>query len=144
MTGVIAGTGSVLVDSSVPLFALGGPSDLRRPCRQAMDRLAGDGLMFASVEMIQEVAYHRLRMTADPARAAAEARDIEIAVRVVAFDQDILHGALELMAHEQVRGRDAVHAATALALGIGRVLSTDTAFDRVPGLTRVDPRDVAN
>ncbi|MDR0593966.1 MAG: type II toxin-antitoxin system VapC family toxin [Bifidobacteriaceae bacterium] len=132
---------SVLVDSSVPLYALGGPSDLRQPCRAAMDRLAASGVaMFASVEMIQEVAFHRLRVTGDQVRAAAEAEALSQVVRLLAFDQAVLRGALKLMALSAgVRGRDAVHAATALAHGIDVVLSTDSAFGSVPGLSLVNP-----
>ncbi len=37
--------------------------------------------------------------------------------------------------------RDGIHAATALNHGIELVVSPDRAFDRVPGLRRVDPAD---
>lgn len=36
---------------------------------------------------------------------------------------------------------DRIHAATALAHGIGLIVSADAAFDGVPGLRRVDPLD---
>lgn len=41
-----------------------------------------------------------------------------------------------------MRGRDAVHAATALAYGIPVVASPDPAFDGVPGIRRLDPLTV--
>lgn len=60
-----------------------------------------------------------------------------------AFDLDILRAARDLMARSHVRGRDAVHAATALAAGFDTIVSTDRDFDGIPGLTRRDPRDSA-
>jgi predicted nucleic acid-binding protein len=56
------------------------------------------------------------------------------------FDELVLSRAIGLVRDtEAVRGRDAVHAATALVHGIERVVSTDPAFDRVPGLSRWTP-----
>ena len=42
-----------------------------------------------------------------------------------------------------VRGRDAVHAATALLFGIETIISPDPAFDGIGGIVRADPRAVA-
>ena len=47
------------------------------------------------------------------------------------------------MARSHVRGRDAVHAATALDAGFDTIVSTDRDFDGIPGLTQRDPRDSA-
>ena len=58
------------------------------------------------------------------------------------FDARVLQRALELVGtHERIGGRDAVHAATALVAGIAAIISPDRAFDRVPGLRRIDPAD---
>jgi uncharacterized protein len=52
----------------------------------------------------------------------------------------VLFSALGLVSTvEGLGGRDAVHAATALRYGLLIVLSPDSAFDRVPGLKRIDP-----
>lgn len=56
------------------------------------------------------------------------------------FDREVLDLTLDLIERiPTIRGRDAVHAATAMAYGIDRIASTDPAFDGIPGLTRVDP-----
>jgi len=130
----------VLIDSSVPLYALGAQSEWRSGCRSLLAQLA-DGRItgLASTEMIQEVTHHRLRMTGDRAIAVADARDVAHLVTLVPFDEAVLNIALELIERSAVRGRDAVHAATALVQGITVIASTDPAFDEVPGLTRIDP-----
>jgi predicted nucleic acid-binding protein len=93
--------------------------------------------------MIQEVVHHRLRMTGDSGLAVADARDVAELVTVVPFDEPVLARALELIEHTGIRGRDAVHAATALAHGVDCVVSTDPAFD-LPELSRVDPVALSN
>jgi predicted nucleic acid-binding protein len=36
-----------------------------------------------------------------------------------------------------------VHAATAIAYGIDRIATTDRTFDGIPGITRLDPIELA-
>jgi predicted nucleic acid-binding protein len=133
---------AVLVDSTIAAYALGAEHPLKTPCRRLLLELAeGRGRGYASVEMIQEIVHHRLRRTGDPARAAQDGRTLAAALIVLNFDHEVLDTSLRLI--EQlpgVRGRDAVHAATALAYGIDKIASTDTAFDLIPGITRVVPQ----
>jgi len=56
----------------------------------------------------------------------------------------ILRASVRLVADCGLRGRDAVHAATALAAGFHLIVSCDEDFDAVPGLTRVDPPHLAS
>jgi predicted nucleic acid-binding protein len=68
-----------------------------------------------------------------------EARDVAAIVEVLDFDARVLDRALDFVGSAAgVRGRDAVHAATALVHGIGFIASIDKAFDAVPGLSRID------
>ena len=50
----------------------------------------------------------------------------------------MLHASVELV-QEILRGRDAVHAATALEHGLVTIISPDPDFDGAPGLTRIEP-----
>jgi hypothetical protein len=58
------------------------------------------------------------------------------------FDAGVLRRALTLIAEGGVGGRDAVHAATALEAGIGVIVSPDSDFDRIDGLSRIDPKSL--
>lgn len=132
---------SVLLDASVFLYALGGEHALRAPCREV---LAHPGLeLHASVELVQEVVFHRLRR-ADRDQAVAEARLVADSCRLHDFDAAVLRRALSLIAEGRVGGRDAVHAATALEAGIGVIVSPDSDFDGIPGIVRIDPRNLAD
>jgi predicted nucleic acid-binding protein len=98
---------------------------------------------FGSVELIQEVAFHHLRRTQDRHAAAAAARDVMSLVRILDFDRAVLEEALRLIEAGSVRGRDAIHAATALAHSLDTIVTPDSDFDGIPGLRRLDPQDAA-
>jgi predicted nucleic acid-binding protein len=105
----------------------------------ASSRLIG----LASTEMIQEFVHHRLRQTLDRTRCVSDARNLTELVRVVPFDHTVLTSALDLIERTGIRGRDAVHVATALTQGVTHIISTDSDFDNIPGLTRLDPMNAA-
>ena len=132
---------AVLVDASVAVYALGDPGPRRDACRLYLENLwAGKGRAYASVEMIQEVVFHRRRRRGGDNRAAvADVRDLMPSFVLLNFDREVVDTALELMEATTIRGRDAVQAATALAYGIPTIASTDGGFDGVPGVRRVDP-----
>lgn len=132
---------AILLDASVAVYAMGGPHPLREPSRALLERAStGRARLYASTEMIQEFVHHRLRKTGDRLLATKNGRDLTAACTVLAFDREILDLSLDLIERiPTIRGRDAVHAATAIAYGIERIASTDTAFDGIPGITRLDP-----
>ncbi len=126
---------AVLVDTSVFAYALGGEHPLREPCRQFLRDARGLEL-HASVEMVQELTFHRMRRT-DAATAAEQGRLAARSCVLHPFDERVLDTALRMIADGTLRGRDAVHAATAELAGITTIVSTDPAFDGV--LDRLDP-----
>ncbi len=130
----------MLLDASVVVYAFGEDDPRREPCRALLQSAAsGEVRAYASVEMVQEFVHHRLRKIGDRGIAAANGRSVAALCTLLAFDREVLDLSLELIERSSIRGRDAVHAATALAYGIDRIASTDSAFDGIPGLTRLDP-----
>lgn len=129
----------VFVDPSVLLLAVGGEHELREPCRGVLESAArGEVRLHMSVEGGQEFLFHRTRR-AGLEVALRQFEHLDALVVWHVFDVDILRRARDLMATGRVRGRDAVHAATALAGGFESLVSCDADFDAVPGLGRVDP-----
>jgi predicted nucleic acid-binding protein len=145
VTSVAGFVGSILLDTAVPLYATGKDSGLLEPCAAVMEAVVSGRLRaYASVEMIQEFVFHRLRRSGDRARSVADGRDLSEVVTVLDFDAAVLYSALELIDQlPSLRGRDAVHAATALIFGPPVIVSPDPAFDGVPGLRRLDPVELA-
>lgn len=128
----------VFLDANVLLLAAGGDHPLRDPCRRVVDAIMhGSARGHVTTEAVQEFVFHRRRR--GDAAAVPKARELCAMCVIHPFDVEVLDRALDLMAVSGVRGRDAVHAAAALRAGFGEILSADPDFDRVPGLTRVDP-----
>jgi predicted nucleic acid-binding protein len=134
-----------LFDTSVFVYALGGEHPYRDPCRAIMSAgeqglLAGE----ASVDLIHEFAYVRLRKGISRHAAAADARDIAGTSRLHVVEPSDIERALDLWCeHKRLDMRDAIFAAQALNRGIDAILSADQGFDGIPGLERIDPADTA-
>lgn len=135
-------TGRVLLDSAVVIYAIGRDHPVRAACRRVIELAASNELdTYVSTEMVQEVVHHRLRKTGNHFLAVADGRDLLEICSLLPFDRQVLELSLDLVERTSIRGRDAVHAATAIAYGIDRIVSPDLAFDDVPGVVRVDPGD---
>lgn len=129
------------LDATIILLAAGKPSTAQHACRSFLEAQAASGsTLHMSVEGVQEVLFHRMRMV-DRGTAVAEARDVQEMVVLHRFDEGVLQTAISLVATSTVRGRDAVHAATAIRAGFDAIVTTDSDFDGIPGLRRIDPRD---
>ncbi|MBK6871617.1 MAG: type II toxin-antitoxin system VapC family toxin [Kineosporiaceae bacterium] len=131
----------LFLDTATLLYATGTDHPLRRPCRDLLaGAAAGELELHVSVEAVQEYLFHRMRR-GDRPRAVAEALQIMEVCRVHAFDVAVARRAIDLVATSPLRGRDAVHAATALTVGFETIVSPDTDFDHAPGLLRTPPQD---
>lgn len=129
------------VDVGVFVYLLGPEHPQQAPCLALLAAAGrGDLELHASVEMIQELVFHRLRRV-DRTGAVAEGRAAARLCTLRPFDAAVLDKALELTATTSIGGRNAVHAATALLWGFDAIVSPDRGFDGVPGLRRLDPAD---
>jgi predicted nucleic acid-binding protein len=128
------------VDSSVLLLASGAAHPGRVGAVAFLEGASRRGdAIHLSVEAIQEVAFHRLRRGVPRGTTLDEIERLRAAAVVHPFDEEVLARALLLMRATHLRGRDAVHAATAILAGFGEIVSSDRDFDSVPGLRRIDP-----
>lgn len=133
---------ALFVDSSVLLYAVGGTHRHQQSCRRILQAAqAKTVVLHGSVECVQEALFHRLRMT-DRTSALADASDFRELLTLHDFDRTVLTRMLGLVEHTHLRGRDVVHAATALEHGFTEIVAADRDFDGIPGLARVDPEGV--
>lgn len=133
---------SRFIDSTVPLYALGVHSAEQDHCRRLLQTAIDQGVrLHTDVEVLQEVLYHRLRRTTRE-RALAECRQLADNLVIHDVTLEVWHRATALVETTPVRGRDAIHAAAALLAGFDAIVTTDSDFDGVPGLRRIDPRDL--
>lgn len=121
------------------LLAVGEEHEFRAPCRRVLEAASrGELRIHMSVEGGQEFLFHRLRRS-EKDQALALFDLIDKLVVWHPFDVDVLRKSRDFVAQGALRGRDAVHAATAVNAGFDAIVSCDTDFDHVPGLKRLDP-----
>jgi uncharacterized protein len=132
-----------LFDTGVFIYALGGEHPYREPCRQVLREVRDRSLgAEASVELIHEFAYVRLRQVSSRVEAARFAHSIARSFSLHVVEPSDMERAVDLWCeHERLDVRDAIFAAQALNRGIDAILSPDQDFDGIPGLQRIDPAD---
>ncbi len=134
-----------LIDANVPIYAGGREHPYRGPCARILSMAAAHPRSFVTdVEVLQEVIHRSL------------------ALRRWDHGRSVLRGFLELMygrieplyvgdvemaatladQYPGISARDYLHAAVMRRLGLERIISADRDFDRLPGITRLDPLDV--
>lgn len=129
----------LFVDTAVLAYAVGAEHPRRAACHQILVAAAsGDAELHASVEAVQEFLFHRLRR-GGRVSAVEETRAVRDLLVLHPFDASVVDAMVDLVAESDIGGRHAVHAATAQLAGFGSIISTDRAFDAVPGLARLDP-----
>lgn len=134
-------SGQYLVDTNVFLYARGGDHPYRAPCRHILTGVRdGELHLLASVELVQEFAHVLLRRGVERSLVMDEAGEVRRQCTLHPFDGEVLTVALGLLRHHPgLEARDSVHAATAMAAGVPRILSADRVFDGLKEVERVDP-----
>jgi len=133
----------VFADSDVLLFGFGGPHPLMAASRRMLAAAEREDIeLHVSVEGLQEFLFHRLRRGPRPL-ALQQHAGIRAATVPHDFTELIWQRAVDLIATTTIRGRDAIHAATALEHGFTEIVTGDSAFVAVPGLTPVTPDQLA-
>ncbi len=131
------------------LYAFVKESDWLKPAASRFIRevsMGRHGVVHASREALHELYYVSMNegVSLDEyiTRAAAVTAIDNLVFHPTTTEVDLL--ALVLMKQYQIGSIfDAYHAATALSMEEDHtIISTDTVFDRVPGLIRVDPRNM--
>lgn len=137
---------AVFIDANVPVYAAGRDHPLKRPCARILRNAAEDPQSFVTdAEVLQELLHRYLAL-----RRWEKGREV---VRALA---EILRGRIEpvlardvLLAAQLADGnatmsaRDLLHAATMRRLGVVRIISADSDFDRISGVERLDPARIA-
>jgi predicted nucleic acid-binding protein len=130
---------TVFLDATVLILAAGAAHPDKAACRALMDAVSeGSVRGHASAETLQEYAFHRVR-SGRRALVGDETRALLDALVIHPIEAATIARMLDLIENSPARGRDALHAATALDAGFDTIVSTDRDFDGVPGLTRLAP-----
>jgi uncharacterized protein len=132
---------TVYVDTSVIMYAGGRDHPLRRPCREVIRQVvAGDLDGVTSAEVVQEI-LHRFASSPQREKGIAMARaTLDLFDHLLPVDRTMISAAVDL--HEQyedLSARDALHAAACMVHDVPTIVSTDTDFDELVEVQRLDP-----
>lgn len=132
------------LDANIFMYAAGREHSLKAPCVAILRRVAQEQIeAVTNAEVLQEILYrysainehqrgiHLARLAVD--QVAGEVLPVTLADMQRALDLFAGYGT-------KIRSRDAVHAATMLNNDLTHLFSTDSHFDVIEGITRVDPR----
>ena len=135
----------LLLDANISIYAEGREHFYREPCRAIMDRVkTRPGEYAVDTEALQEILYVYSNR-GETARGINAVEDllnlrpviIPITVAEITATMRLMHGTPALSA------RDAIHAAVVVVHGLEGIISTDRGFDRIPGIRRYDPAELA-
>ena len=131
----------ILLDANVLMYAAGAEHPSKAPSLALLDRIArGSITAAADVEVLQEI-LHRYRAL----RRWSDGRQVFDLARTIIptwypIDLTVMEQARSLLDRDPtMSARDALHAAVYFAVGADAFCSFDRDFDRIPGLTRIEP-----
>lgn len=129
----------ILIDSNVPMYLVGAAHAHKIDAQRVLERLVADRVrLVTDAEVLQEILH---RYTAIDRRAAIQpAFDALLGVvdEVLAVDERTVELAKStVLSRQELSARDAIHVAVMVRHRIGRILSFDEGFDRVPGIDRI-------
>lgn len=133
---------AAFIDANVPIYAAGRSHPLKDPCIQVLRLVAEHPHAFVTdVEVFQELLhrYVALRLWPQGREVFKHFSDLmQDRVEAVLFE-DVQRAATLADIHGELGGRDLLHAAVAQRLGVSRIISADTGFDRLQEMDRLDP-----
>ena len=130
------------IDANVPIYAAGRDHPYKTPCAEILGLVAESPRSFVTdAEVLQELVHRYLaqeRWTLGREVLRSFALVMRDRIEPVYAGDILVAGALADR-HPAVSSRDLVHAAVMVRLGVEQVVSADTDFDQLPGITRLDP-----
>lgn len=134
----------VFLDVNIPMYAAGGEHPLRDSCVWIMTAVAAGELpAVIDVEIIQEILY-RFGAAGRWPLAISMAENIlkivPVVLPVTTKDMKLTVDLTRTYGPIGAKARDLIHAAVMRNNGLQTIISADTHFDMIDGLTRIDPR----
>ena len=129
------------LDANIIMYALGGAHPLQKPCQKILEQTkSGKWLLVTDTEVLQEILYRYFSINRAALAEAAYTAVVEMCLEILPVTLTDLDRTLDLLKNNPtITSRDAVHAAVMLNNDLREIISSDSHFDRIPGIRRVDP-----
>jgi uncharacterized protein len=128
----------IFVDSSIPMYLVGAAHPHKADARQLLeDAIAASERLITSAEVLQEILHRYVAIDRRDAIQPAFDALLGIVDEVVAIESaDVMRAREFVLGMSDLSARDALHAAVMVRENIERIMTFDTAFDRIPGISR--------
>ena len=129
----------IFVDSNVPMYLVGAAHPHKGDARRRLeDAIAAGERLVTSAEVLQEILHRYVAIDRREAIQPAFDALLGVADEVLDIGRRDVERARELVLGARgLSARDALHAAVMEREGITRILSFDSGFDDLPGVTRL-------
>jgi predicted nucleic acid-binding protein len=129
----------IFVDANVPMYLVGSAHPHRSEAKRLLDRAAGDReRLVTDAEILQEILHRYVAIGRREAIQPAFDVLLDVVDEVFAIGRaDVERAKGIVLGYPKLSARDAIHVATMRQHGVTRILSFDTGFDEVPGITRI-------
>jgi len=129
----------IFVDSNIPMYLVGADHPRKADAVRLLERAIATGeRLVTSAEVLQEILHRYVAIDRRDAIQPAFDAILGVVDEVLSIDRKDVERARELvLGAARLSARDALHAAVMEREGIAQILTFDTGFDRVPGLTRI-------
>ncbi len=134
-----------LLDANIVIYSEGREHTYRDACKKIVDSVDVWPEEYAiDAEALQETLYvYSSRGELEKGLAVTE-RLLNLFSEIIPITAAEIQVAMRLMAETRnLTARDAIHAAVVITHGLEGIVSADQDFDRIPGLRRYDPLEIA-
>jgi len=129
----------ILIDSNVPMYLIGAPHPHKSDAQRWLEKLVSERQrLVTDAEVLQEILHRYVAI--DRRDAIQPAFDVLLGVvdRVLPVDQVAVERAKQIvLGRRHLSARDAVHLAIMQEHEIEQILTFDSGFDGLPGITRL-------
>ena len=135
-------TSVAFVDTNIPIYAAGNDHRYKEPCARVIRAIANNPAHFITdAEVLQELMHHYLRTNRwTSGREIFRRFETLLQGRIEpTYPEDVSQAARLADQSRQSNSRDLVHASVMRRCGTTLCISTDTDFDRISGVRRLDP-----
>jgi predicted nucleic acid-binding protein len=129
----------IFVDSNVPMYLVGTDHPHKADARRLLeDAIARGERLVTSAEVLQEILHRYVAIDRRSAIQPAFDALLGVADDVLSIERRDAERAKEIvLGSPSISARDALHVAVMERAGIGSIMSFDTGFDSIPGVTRL-------
>lgn len=129
----------IFVDSNIPMYLVGQPHPHKADAQHLIESAIADGeRLVTDAEVLQEILHRYVAI--DRRDAIQPAFDAILGIVEEVFpihEVDVERAKLIVLGKRNLSARDAVHLAVMHRQDVARIMSLDTGFDGVPGITRL-------